>query len=466
MDNNIYEQEIELKDLIFAVLRKWRLVVLSASIFAVLLGGYKCVKELMNQNDEEYVNELKEEYKADQKKYEQSKKAYERDIESFNASLTNQEEYKEKSILLKADPYNKGTASVDLFVKMSEVPDSTIIITPVDFADSVVKAYASAVQQGGFLEDVSREMGVDLIYLRELVTVTTDYDSNMLNVSVTYTDKDGAGKILDVILKNLESMYPDIQENLGQHKLSIMNKDIGVITDQTLADYQKQKVEDLEATNKNLEDTEKALKELKEPLKPVVLSRISIVKEGVKYGILGGFVGAFLVAFCVCAVFIVDGKIKTDEDLKKWFGLNRLGSFVQTRANTVFAGVDLWLDRLEGRELVSDEIILDIISANILGMLNKGESVYLTGMVEEPRLSDLAREIQERLSDLKLGFGTDILHSVVALQNLQHYDTVILVELRRHANLREIEKEIEIVRNMKKDVLGYIVMDAYKNIDN
>lgn len=466
MDNNLNEQEIELKDLIFAVLRKWRLVVLFAFVFAVLLGGYKCVKELMNQNDEEYINELKEEYKADQKNYEQSKKTYERDIESFSASLTNQEEYKEKSILLKADPYNKGTASVDLFVKMSETPNSTIIITPVDFADSVVKAYASGIQQGGFLKDISREMGVDLIYLKELITVTTDYDSNMLNVSVTYIDKDGAGKILDVILKNLKSMYPDIQETLGQHKLSIINKDIGVITDQTLADYQKQKVEDLATTNKNLEATEKALKELKEPPKPVVLSRMSIVKEGVKYGILGGFAGAFLVAFCVCAVFIMDGKIKTDEDLKKWFGLNQLGSFAQTRANKAFAGVDLWLDKLEGRELVSDELIVDIISANILGMLNKGESVYLTGMVEEPRLSGLAGEIQERLSDLKLGFGSDILHSVVTLQNLQHYDTVILVELRRHANLREIEKEIEIVRNMKKDVLGYIVMDAYKNIAN
>ena len=149
MDNNVYEQEIDLKDLMFAVFRKWRLVVLFAFIFAVLLGGYKCVKELMYQNDEEYVAELKEQYKIDQLKYDQSKKAYKRDIESFNASITNQEEYKEKSILLKVDPYNTGTASVDVFVKMSEMPETTgITVTPVDFAESVVKAYASAIQQG------------------------------------------------------------------------------------------------------------------------------------------------------------------------------------------------------------------------------------------------------------------------------------------------------------------------------
>ena len=463
MDNNIYEQEIDLKDIMFAVFRKWRLVVLYAFLFALLLGGYKCAKELMNQNDEEYVAELKELYKTDQTKYEQSKKAYERDIESFNASLTNQEEYKEKSILLKVDPYNKGTASVDVFVKMSETPESTgITVTPVDFADSVVKAYASAIQQGGFLEDISREMGVDLIYIKELVTVTTDYDSNMLNVSVTYTDKEGAGKILDVILKNLKTMYPEIQEHLGQHTLSIMNQDIGVITDQTLAEYQKQKVEDLATTNKNLEDAENALKELEEPAKPVALSGISIVKEGVKYGILGCFVGAFLVAFYVCVVFVMNGKINTDEDLKNRFGLKHLGGFSQTRAKRAFSGVDMWLDRLEGRDIVSDESAVDIISANIIGMLNKGESVFLTGLVEKNRLSDLAEKIQQRLTELKIGFGTDILRSAVSLQNLQQYDTVIIVESRRQTKIRDIEKEIEIVRNMKKEFLGYIVMDPNK----
>ncbi len=463
MDNNIYEQEIDLKDLMFAIFRNWRLIVLFAFIFAMLLGGYKSVKELMYQNDEEFVTELTEQYKTDQKKYEQSQKAYERDIEGFNASLTNQEEYKENSILLKTDPYNKGTASVDVFVKMTETPESTgITVTPVDFADSVVKAYASAIQQGGFLEDTSKEMGVDLIYLKELLTVTTDYDSNMLNVSVTYTDKEGAVKILEVILENLKSLYPDIQEHLGQHNLSIMNQNVGVMTDQTLADFQKQKVEDLAATNKNLEEAEKALKGLKEPIEPVALSRMSIVKEGVKYGILGCFAGAFLVAFCVCVVFVINGKINTDEDLKSRFGLKLLGGFSQKRVKKPFSGVDVMLDKLEGREIVSDESVVDIISANILGMINRGESVFLTGLIEETSLADLSEKIQQRLSELKLGFGSDILHSAVSLQNLQQYDTIILVELRKQTKLREIEKEIEIVRNMKKEVLGYIVMDTNK----
>ena len=37
--NNNYEQEIDLKDLMFAVLRKWRPIIVIAVVFAVLLGA-------------------------------------------------------------------------------------------------------------------------------------------------------------------------------------------------------------------------------------------------------------------------------------------------------------------------------------------------------------------------------------------------------------------------------------------
>ena len=37
--NSTYEQEIDLKDLMFAVLRKWKQIILVAVVFALLLGG-------------------------------------------------------------------------------------------------------------------------------------------------------------------------------------------------------------------------------------------------------------------------------------------------------------------------------------------------------------------------------------------------------------------------------------------
>ncbi len=47
--NNTYEQEIDLKDLMFAVLHKWKGILLVAIVFAILLGGVKAVMTYRDQ---------------------------------------------------------------------------------------------------------------------------------------------------------------------------------------------------------------------------------------------------------------------------------------------------------------------------------------------------------------------------------------------------------------------------------
>ena len=60
--NNTYEQEIDLKELMFAVLHKWRIILAFAVGLALVLGGYKAVTSYMEQNDEETAQEAQEEY--------------------------------------------------------------------------------------------------------------------------------------------------------------------------------------------------------------------------------------------------------------------------------------------------------------------------------------------------------------------------------------------------------------------
>ena len=60
MENNANEVvEIDLKDLMFAVLHKWRPVLAVAVIMAVLLGGAKGTMTYRKQNDPETVKEAR-----------------------------------------------------------------------------------------------------------------------------------------------------------------------------------------------------------------------------------------------------------------------------------------------------------------------------------------------------------------------------------------------------------------------
>ncbi len=461
MDNNIYVREINLKGLMFAVFRRWRPIMLVAFTFAILLGGFKLGKELMYQRDEAFVADLKEQYEGDLKKYEQSKKGYERDIKNFTSSIAYQENYKENSILLKTDPYNKAIASVDVFVKMSELPQgSGLTVTTLDFADSVVKAYASAIQQGGFLADLAEQKGIDLSYLKELIEVTVDYDSNMFNVTITCVDEKGAEEILDKIINNMVALQPEVQENLGQHSISLLNRNTGVVNDQSLADYQQEKVKNLTDTNKNLNEVENALKNLVEPKMPVALSKVSILKAGIKYGVLGWLMGAFMAAFGVCIAFTMNVRLNSNNDLKDLFGLKYLGSFAHIRTKRTLSRIDDWLDRLEGRENMPDELVCEMIASNICNFTDKDKSVFLTGTVREETLNSLVIKLQEKLPELKLGYGENMTRNVSTLRRIPEYNAVILVETRGVSRYRDIEREVEMILDMKKDVIGYIVLDS------
>ena len=58
--NNGYGQEIDLKDLMFAILRKWRTVLAVAVILAVVLGGGKAFLSFRASRDVEAQAEAKD----------------------------------------------------------------------------------------------------------------------------------------------------------------------------------------------------------------------------------------------------------------------------------------------------------------------------------------------------------------------------------------------------------------------
>ena len=74
--NDTYEREIDLKELMFAVLRKWRLVLLFGLMFAVLFGGYKAVSVLRSNNEEAEI-----EHSEEVETYNENMESYEREIE-------------------------------------------------------------------------------------------------------------------------------------------------------------------------------------------------------------------------------------------------------------------------------------------------------------------------------------------------------------------------------------------------
>lgn len=458
--NDTYEQEIDLKDLLFFILHKWRMVLGIAIIMAILVGGFKFGKGLLEHRDEEYVAEVQEQYENDIDDYEQTMSGLERDIENLTANIEYEEAYQENSVLLQIDPYNKWVASADIFIQIDKPQqENSVMVLSVDPADSVVKAYTSAVSNGKFLVPLSKEKKIDMNYLKELVQVGSDYNGNMLTVTVTYKDKKGAEEILNLILESLNSMRTDVDSELGAHSVIIMNKNIGTITDTGLANAQKDRANNLTNLHKSLEDAQKSLEDLEEPEKPDSLSKRGIITSGIKYGILGGVLGVFMSGFIICVVFLMSNKVYSADELKNRFGLKVLGVFNQEKIKRAFASIDNWLDCLEGKEEVQEEAVYERIVTNIQNFVGKDSRLLLTGTVEDSVLNNLKSKLQEHLSDeILIDIGSNLNKDTTTLKMLPEYDGVIIAEARGVSKYSQITKEIEMIYDVKKSVIGCIIL--------
>ena len=99
-----YEQEIDLKDLLFVLLYRWRILLLAAVIGAALLGGYKAVKGNAKQTDLPQT----ESYQEELDNYEREKLAIETSIENLENSMDEQNHYLAEAPLMQINPYKEA----------------------------------------------------------------------------------------------------------------------------------------------------------------------------------------------------------------------------------------------------------------------------------------------------------------------------------------------------------------------
>lgn len=454
--DNTQEQEINLKDLLFYILHKWRLVILCAFVLVFLVGGYKLGKAMLHQRDKAYITEQQEKYEQNMLEYQQTKEGYESTINNLTANIEYEEKYEKNSVLFKMDPYNKWVATVDFFIKMSEDNDGRIIT--VDPADSIVKAYASSIKKGDYLNDLSKKIGIKESYLKELISVGADNDGNMTTVSIAFEDKEGAQEILNAVLEHLNAMYSEVNTRLGDHNIIIMNQNVAAKVDQDLADSQKSRADNLSDMHIKVEEAQKLMDELQKPQEPASLSVKGEVKSVIKYSILGGMIGAFLIVFFYCVVYILNSRLYSSEILKSRYGIKILGAFMPKRKKRSFSGIDSLLDKLEGKEYICEETVYQRIIANISNNTESGQNILLTGTVEEETLRGFLDKLEEMLPELHFEIGIDMNKNPETLTKLLKVDGMILIEKCGLSKYNDIQEELEAIYNLNQKVIGSIVL--------
>ena len=168
---NAYEQEIDLKDLMFVVLHKWKITIAIAMVFAILLGGVKGALTYRSESDPEVIEQREEDYQNALIQYERDTAAYNREIKNLTEDISNQEDYLNNSVLMNMSPYDVCEARADLFIKTDYEIMPGMVFQNIDYTNTILQAYQSVMTSTAFLEDVTRATGLKPQHLQELISV-------------------------------------------------------------------------------------------------------------------------------------------------------------------------------------------------------------------------------------------------------------------------------------------------------
>ena len=126
-----YEQEINLKDLLFSVLYRWRILLFAAVAGMILIGGYKALKV----TGDKIATETAEGYEEEFTRFMEERAAVEKTVRNLKASIDEQNYYIANAPLMQINPYNEVISAADVVVKSKDSTESSM--------DSLLALYKS-----------------------------------------------------------------------------------------------------------------------------------------------------------------------------------------------------------------------------------------------------------------------------------------------------------------------------------
>lgn len=481
------ERNINIKNMCWYVIGKWRLVLACMLFLAVLFTAIQYKKDYSNAMAGQNVVEVTPQQLKDSMSEEEITQ-----IElalRYSDIVESSAKYSVNSILMNIPCDNEVLVTLQYSVQKD-------VVDAEESLASYVEAYTQYVQGGKLGQHIEEEAATEEQYLTELFEVTPVEAGYQMNEAGSYTaesgftvtvkhyDLDAAENLAILVQQALEEYAGKLSEKLGDHQLVLVDETIGTVTDPELFEQQRVQLERQE----NIADKEKSVlaelsqnqyvvyqnwnlldgnaeEEIKpdETIKETEKISVSISK---KMFVLGLIIGFFASVMVLLIVYIGTRRVRDDGDFTA-LQLNLLGTVADERRKKGPAGwIDAKLRRLhyKAEYNIPAEQRLKMLVSNIYlkCQANGAEQVYLTGTV----LKDMDAEFLKQLTtDLKargiaLVIGSSMIESADALLAAAESRSVIIIEKELKTVYESLEKEMKLCQENAIRIIGGILVRA------
>jgi len=446
MEQKTQVQEVSLRRMFFSVGYRWKRIVATAVLFAVLLGGIQGIRifrqavalQTAEQSDQAAVET-----------YETEAAQLQRRIELLEKNIADHKAYLSETLLMQLDPYHVYQAKAMIYIAAE---DSAAVESDKQEADTsaLLNVYYTIASMKEMTQTVADAAGVDVLDLSELVNIYIQQDQN-LQIAVYNPDAQTASQILSIYLDYLEDYRAKLSESIAEHSYSVVFETVGLGESQSMRDKQSEARNRLTELEKEHEKIQKEYESLRNPAQPMNAGNAAF-KSGVKWAVLGAAVGTALAVVAVCWDFVCGDLVCSSAELKCRFGIRELGGFWAGKRKC--GVISSKLMAAEGRVSSNSEENLDLIAANIASFVQPGESVLITGSMQYP---EFVAKLQQRLPEIKLVAGGSLMTDASAVRALAQCHGAILLVKKDESRYSAIARETDRVSDMGKGLIGCII---------
>ncbi len=487
MDDNreLRQEEINLMDLIFYCLEKWRWIIVFMVILAVAAGAYKYRSTVQeNKASEEAARALEEGDEEDDvnvvKVDMQSVAFYEQAIAENTAALDKQKEYLDNSVVMDMDSYHVVTGTLSYYVEGG------------DRLDSILAAYNAYVSDGRLAEklnsidgDVSVEDLRYLISFEDSFEAIYEVDSNQVlrtsapertvfQIIIRMPDNSSCNAYLKSANEAIASYSGKLQSEIGEHKLTLLASVQSEMVDSDIKSYQEntrtayltavRNLQTLRTELETLRDTAE-IPEQQDETGAVVLADPK--SSAIKYAVVGLVLGAFVVCFVLMLLYMMGGKLQNTDNFNMAFGMPLLGVVRDPgKKKKIFGFIDNWVLHLREGSYASigfDEQIkmaASNVQAAIARRASNGglQKIMLAGTMTEKEAAAVYTKLSAELQGVSLSPYMQIVYQSSALKELENYDGILFLEKKGVSNASMIQQERKAASDRNVTILGTIVL--------
>lgn len=477
--------EIDLIDMFWAILARWRFILACTLFLAVVFGAVKGGSTMLRLRDVDFVADMEETNRQNQETYEIEKAELEGRLQSIMDERKRHLQ-EETSYLFAVDPYQAFFKEASYYVSFEneysgEESSLNAIITAYGRAVEQVNAEEILAAMEGKEAGTRFDNGYSLLSFRiggldELLSssarTSTSYASDSsenstsgLTIVPVYSEFPqiafftvkaiGANEaqvnaLMDAADQAIRNAGARVAEIMGAHSLTLVSECQYQGISQELINIHRQYDAAMSALKTEREDVLSSYENLKVP---GVIS-ISPRSQAVKYFVLGAVIGFLLSLAMQMILFVSGNRLNNPEELKDRYNAAVLGVLPEEGRHLF---LDRWIAGHRGlRAFGGRDEQLRFAAANIRCRAKKSDTVLLIGSCPHEKIEALKCELQS-LVGAKLLTAGSLCREAEAIEKLLASDHVILVEEIDRSMHREILEELFSVQRAGKDFLGFLV---------